>query len=1652
MKKLIFSIALTLVYSSKIFTQEVTHYDSLTSSPQQQFEFITQNLDLTDVSSGLLKDKCLQLLPIANFTGQNLTDSNYVSGIRFSQLFATLSGMAINSSYSLPQPSIYTNETSQSQQNKIVIGGIHYKYQSFKSNVLENNLVSMQGGQLSNVPNTSETPFETETAFLVSPLTLKSKSLVNHFIFKSSLLYTNTTKTINTITIDFGDNRGDILVNLDSTYTVDYDTTGVKIITTTIIYTDNTILKSHAKFRIDPPSINTREYDDVINLGNIYATQSHNGEFGSANVTVQLACGHENLQKPLIWVEGFNPKELTDIYPITNLHANYMNTILNGPLGIVNSNFLRDYLEEEGYDLVYVDFENGGDWVQKSAYVLQEVIRKVNQIKAQNGSTEKNIVLGESLGGLIAKYALRKMELANEDHQTKTYISMDSPHKGANIPLGAQYATKHIPHINIAFTIPLWQFFTNIGDMRLGEQMLNNRAAKQMLLYQAADDFSNQTGSELVSSEHSIFYTEYNALGDLENCETLMSSNGSGLGTNGGQGYQPGDELLKIKFNNTFLHNTWINHINTEVNDINAAFAQGFQGLGASLVWLVGSIIADGGVNIRINALPNYSTSRERIYKGHVHVRFLLAPIVFSHRTVKVKKVQPYDSAPGGFFDLPLSVEVNTLPPFMQLAFDNDNISVIKTFNFIPTFSALDLPNSYKTTPYANLSNLSAISLNSSAIRTVNTNSTYPYYTFENTPTNLQNSLHIRIYNRNSRWFLFHLVGNNTINDNLTLSTQSFNFGVGNLYWTSNFENTPHKRTTSRIDFLTHITNTGKIYINKSNRIGFINTDNGPYTVAGNDSNPTHFTVSIKPKCNTNSKIVLVDNGGLIQIGENENQTGDLHLLDGATLTIGNGGVLKIKRNSKLIIHPNAQLIIKDGATIINEGKIEVLNNAKIEYHDGASITMNNQNSEIHFNGGDLWIMQNAIFRIEHPYGINGFLRFSSYGQHIFGEDNSKISLTGDGNTRTILKLDEDADFWNSSTDNLKSVHITNAKIEMEENSRINATHPLSIYNVNFTSNSINRGVVSFDKTNVYGSTFNNVKINAIHIYRSSAELLINNSIFNYPNSNPNTDNVISVIGKKFKVQSSTINTGVNYAIKSNNLSANSKIYNCTINANSNGASFFSNGIIDNSNVELIVKNSIFNDLASCINKTNGSLSLKCNQFNNFYYGGVNASTNCVIKMSSSFHMGYNKFIKNSNSPWSNIYLDNIQFFHLISGYNSFDPSGTLPIIYGTIQIPQQALNYVHGHKNNWNPNSPTFIPPASRFNIQSSITSNNIPVIIQDPILATCGQFDPNDPLIPIGILTPIDYVSITTTHFSNVNIKQALLTAINHTELIDSTKDDLMALDYLTEIVQYKYRSYDENTKFIIHSSLELMKQTIQHAIANDKISISQNQNYFTPRMNRYVNSINQATIQQVNKDNYRQQFNLEMDKVNLLHIIGKRSSALDIMYNMENCGLDSLEQKHVNHWKYQIETEKAKIEFGYQAEFKDTLWTDTLSYIQPIKKAFGNFGSQIISPNSITFSNCTPGRQQSFETNFDKQADFSIYPNPSKGLINIAYNLEEDSNAKIIIYSIDGKKIFDLECSQGLQTHNIHLHNVERGIYFYSYIVNGVNEKRGQIIIQE
>ncbi|MFD9429841.1 esterase/lipase family protein [Streptomyces sp. NPDC060002] len=125
-------------------------------------------------------------------------------------------------------------------------------------------------------------------------------------------------------------------------------------------------------------------------------------------------------------------------------------------------------LRENGFDVILLGFNERSASILDNADVAIECIRRT---VADREGDARLTVGGFSMGGMVTRYALAKMETQEEDHETSTYLSYDTPHCGAWLPLGVQ-AFAHFVKKHWGETNPL---------LRLYSDLVNSPAARQML-------------------------------------------------------------------------------------------------------------------------------------------------------------------------------------------------------------------------------------------------------------------------------------------------------------------------------------------------------------------------------------------------------------------------------------------------------------------------------------------------------------------------------------------------------------------------------------------------------------------------------------------------------------------------------------------------------------------------------------------------------------------------------------------------------------------------------------------------------------------------------------------------------------------------------------------------------------------------------------------------------------------------------------------------------------------------------------------------------------------------------------------------------------------------------------------------------------------
>jgi hypothetical protein len=326
--------------------------------------------------------------------------------------------------------------------------------------------------------------------------------------------------------------------------------------------------------------------------------------------------------------------------------------IISEGMDILNQLYAEDYyailcefgllqkLLQNGYDLVFVNYKNMNDFIQNNAFVLVELIQKINNMKI---GSHKNVVIGLSLGGVIGRYALTYMEANSIPHDTRLFISLDSPHQGENIPLGLQHCIECLATAGeLSSEIP--------SDPTLIElhEALRNPGSRQISYYHVMENPSglgniNVKKNNWHYSPHddkTLFFNNLKSLGNYpKETKNIAIANGSGRILRP-FGYEEDYITFSIEDTKKRAH---LNIRSISDNSLAEVFDLKFK-TKALIIWI--------DVYVRRHTVDN---------------------------------TLPYDNSPGGTFPLKEMMGAVSMP--------DENIVIVenKEPTFIPTVSALDV-------------------------------------------------------------------------------------------------------------------------------------------------------------------------------------------------------------------------------------------------------------------------------------------------------------------------------------------------------------------------------------------------------------------------------------------------------------------------------------------------------------------------------------------------------------------------------------------------------------------------------------------------------------------------------------------------------------------------------------------------------------------------------------------------------------------------------------------------------------------------------------------------------------------------------------------------------------------------------------------------
>lgn len=78
------------------------------------------------------------------------------------------------------------------------------------------------------------------------------------------------------------------------------------------------------------------------------------------------------------------------------------------------------------------------------------------------------------------------------------------------------------------------------------------------------------------------------------------------------------------------------------------------------------------------------------------------------------------------------------------------------------------------------------------------------------------------------------------------------------------------------------------------------------------------------------------------------------------------------------------------------------------------------------------------------------------------------------------------------------------------------------------------------------------------------------------------------------------------------------------------------------------------------------------------------------------------------------------------------------------------------------------------------------------------------------------------------------------------------------------------------------------------------------------------------------------------------------------------------------------------------------------------------------------------------------FKLFPNPNNGIMNLDYNLGNDSEATMKLFDVTGKLISTYTLQNTKGSISINEQNLTNGIYFYSILVKEKVIKNNKIVI--
>ncbi len=484
--------ALTFVLSivfgvSFVNAQNIDENITIRSSLNSMFEGVNKS----KVPTQLLLDYAIDLVELSNYDGLTLTDSNYISLVDYENILRSIRSASVSISKPFRKvDDIMESFTTTNEDSSIKMSLALYKYNRIKANALTDGLIGYNA-------TTGKVFDKYEGDTWINPyeeVSLLAFSSNRHVVrcgetfsleLPSEFIFSNDITNINYIRINASDGLGWRIITANHPISIQYDSAGEKELIVRVLTKDQGSLLAHTKILVEPSIVNQVNGQEIPFIEYKTIDTLYNDVTVSATLLLSSADNSNLVKKPFIFVEGFDPGPFMD----TVLVESFFDPIEQygmTDLDMIGYNIWEKEIKGKGYDLIYVNWDNSLADIRANAALLEIILNDINKAKHDNGSQEKNILMGHSMGGLISRYTLCDMESKNAPHEVTTYVSFDSPHLGANIPLGILYfipqAINLLYNTNIPHVIDGATFGLLDDTKRALYNIMHAQSVKQMLM------------------------------------------------------------------------------------------------------------------------------------------------------------------------------------------------------------------------------------------------------------------------------------------------------------------------------------------------------------------------------------------------------------------------------------------------------------------------------------------------------------------------------------------------------------------------------------------------------------------------------------------------------------------------------------------------------------------------------------------------------------------------------------------------------------------------------------------------------------------------------------------------------------------------------------------------------------------------------------------------------------------------------------------------------------------------------------------------------------------------------------------------------------------------------------------------------------------